>query len=385
MKAEPQPGIRTPSANRLSISYAAGTKRLVINAEIDDSNELKGIIIEGLSEATKSYSSLETLSPTVDSNPTVPPFSKAAMPSEVTLLVHLNTERPLSGPKWIKSGDVQDWLKSTFGHMFWVVGDAAEGWEKKIEVADPDPAPTIWTVLDGWAVNPPVGLHTERQGLHYVLWLQDIVAHSRGVHNSDTAAVHDIDRHYVDHSNFPSLAYTETKPDANHDNTTARRPPSACPVHRAQEVLRVSDMVAEDSTIWPHPLIVALATLFSQNPHPSLRDVNLVDISERCIRHEDKGVLATIRLKPYFMLGPEGVKWWLPPPELVEDVEIVQDISDAPPPPQATQNEANNTGYDAEEEEEEDETPQPIPAPSTPYKSAQAEVMATGPVEDIEM
>ncbi|KAI0269449.1 hypothetical protein BC834DRAFT_841970 [Gloeopeniophorella convolvens] len=85
------------------------------------------------------------------------------------------------------------------------------------------------------------------------------------------------------------------------------------------------------------------------------------------------------------MLGPEGVKWWLPPPELVEDVEIVQDISDAPPPPQATQNEANNTGYDAEEEEEEDETPQPIPAPSTPYKSAQAEVMATGPVEDIEM
>ncbi|KAI0257755.1 hypothetical protein BC834DRAFT_976986 [Gloeopeniophorella convolvens] len=115
------------------------------------------------------------------------------MPSEVTLLVHLNTERPLSGPKWIKSGDVQDWLKSTFGHMFWVVGDAAEGWEKKIEVADPDPAPTIWTVLDGWAVNPPVGLHTERQGLHYVLWLQDIVAHSRGVHNSDTAAVHDID------------------------------------------------------------------------------------------------------------------------------------------------------------------------------------------------
>ncbi|KAI0260918.1 hypothetical protein BC834DRAFT_830933 [Gloeopeniophorella convolvens] len=184
MKAEPQPGVRTPSANRLSISYAAGTKRLVINAEIveklkvlrregrveivlriekDDSNELKGIIIEGLSEATKSYSSLETLSPTVESDPTVPPFSKAAMPSEVTLLVHLDTERPLSEPKWVKSGDVQEWLKSMFGRMFWVAGDAAEGWEKKIEVVDPDPAPTIWTVLDGWAANSPVGLHTERQ------------------------------------------------------------------------------------------------------------------------------------------------------------------------------------------------------------------------------
>jgi 20S proteasome subunit alpha 6 len=66
MKSEPQPGPRTPSANRLSISYAAGTKRLVINAEIveqlkihrsdgrveillrvekDDVNELNGIIV----------------------------------------------------------------------------------------------------------------------------------------------------------------------------------------------------------------------------------------------------------------------------------------------------------------------------------------------------
>jgi len=66
LKAEPQPGIRTPSANRLSISYAAGTKRLVINAEIveklkihrsdgrveillrvekDNVNELNGIIV----------------------------------------------------------------------------------------------------------------------------------------------------------------------------------------------------------------------------------------------------------------------------------------------------------------------------------------------------
>ena len=33
-KDESQSRLRTPSANRLSISYAAGTKRLVINAEI---------------------------------------------------------------------------------------------------------------------------------------------------------------------------------------------------------------------------------------------------------------------------------------------------------------------------------------------------------------
>ncbi|KAH8996970.1 hypothetical protein EDB86DRAFT_2803849 [Lactarius hatsudake] len=183
IKAESQRGVRTPSANRLSISYAAGTKRLVINAEIvekfkvlrsdgrveislrvekDDANELNGIIIESLSEATKSYSPLETPSAIVESDSTVPPFSKVNVPSEVTLLVYLDTERPLSEPKWVKSGDVHEWLKSMFGRMFWVTGDA-DGWEKKVQVVDPDPAPTIWTVLDGWAANSPVGLQTERQ------------------------------------------------------------------------------------------------------------------------------------------------------------------------------------------------------------------------------
>jgi 20S proteasome subunit alpha 6 len=68
-KAESQSNIHTPSANRLSISYAAGTKRLVINAEIverlkihrsdgrveitlrlekDQVNELNGIIVGSL-------------------------------------------------------------------------------------------------------------------------------------------------------------------------------------------------------------------------------------------------------------------------------------------------------------------------------------------------
>ena len=72
-------------------------------------------------------------------DPTVPPFSKANVPSEVTLLVYLDRARPLSEPKWVKSGDVQEWLKSMFGRMFWFARDAAGSWERKIEVVDPDP------------------------------------------------------------------------------------------------------------------------------------------------------------------------------------------------------------------------------------------------------
>lgn len=173
-----------PSANRLSISYAAGSRRLVVDAEVVEylkvyraegrievhisldkgsDDGLKGVLIEGLSDATKSYSPLPTLSEVSSTDETLPSFSKATLPSTITLMVHLDTERPLSEPKWVKSGDVQEWLKSMFGRMFWVAGDAADGWEKKIAVVDPDPAPTIWTVLDGWAVNSPVGVPTERQ------------------------------------------------------------------------------------------------------------------------------------------------------------------------------------------------------------------------------
>ena len=74
---------------------------------------------------------------------TVPPFSEVPVPSALKLFVYLDTARPLSEPKWAKTGDIQDWLKSMFGRMFWVAGDAAEGWEKKIHVVDPDP---VWFI-----------------------------------------------------------------------------------------------------------------------------------------------------------------------------------------------------------------------------------------------
>jgi len=181
--ASPKKG-KTPSANRLSISYAAGSRRLVVDAQVveylrvyraearievcmsldkENADSMKGVLIEGLSEATKSYSPLPTISEASDADETIPSFSKASVPTKVHLVVHLDTDRPLSEPKWVKSGDVQEWLKSMFGRMFWVAGDAADGWEKKIVVMDPDPAPTIWTLLEGWAVNSPVGVQTERQ------------------------------------------------------------------------------------------------------------------------------------------------------------------------------------------------------------------------------
>jgi len=95
--------------------------------------------MEGLSEVTKSYLPLSESDDSVTTDPTVPSFGKVGMPSTLILTVYLDTTRPLSEPKWVKTGDIQDWLKSMFGRMFWVAGEAAEGWEKKIHVVDPDP------------------------------------------------------------------------------------------------------------------------------------------------------------------------------------------------------------------------------------------------------
>ncbi|KAJ3006527.1 hypothetical protein NUW54_g3905 [Trametes sanguinea] len=152
-------GEKIPSANRLSVSYAGATKRLVVDAEVvpklkvfraegrlevtlslqhDERGGLKGIAMEGCSEAN-TYVSLDFTEQLERDDSTIPPFSRAQVPSEVHLMLYLDKEKPLSEPRWVKTGDVQEWLRSMFGRMFWVAGDAADGWEKRIEVVDPDP------------------------------------------------------------------------------------------------------------------------------------------------------------------------------------------------------------------------------------------------------
>ncbi|KAF7355047.1 Proteasome endopeptidase complex [Mycena sanguinolenta] len=173
-------GPQVPAANRLSISYEGGNRRLIFDAGVVDNitlfrrearaevrmnlisngeGGLKGVLMETLSDTTKSYNPIQFTS---DSND-FPPFSQVSPPLAITLIVHLDTVRPLSEPKWVKTGDIPEWLKSLFGRMFWFAGDAAESWEKKIIVSDPDPPPTLSTVLEGWTTSSSAGTLTERQ------------------------------------------------------------------------------------------------------------------------------------------------------------------------------------------------------------------------------
>ncbi|PCH41623.1 hypothetical protein WOLCODRAFT_137501 [Wolfiporia cocos MD-104 SS10] len=175
---------KVASANRLSVTYAAGSRRIVIDADIvdklkvtradgrievhinmsqDETGAYKGILLEVYSDETTSYVPLET-SESLEVDPAFPTLTKLTLPTQITMIARLDRERPLPEPRWVKSGDIQEFLRSMHGRMFWVAGDAAsDGWEKKIEVADPDPAPTIWTILEAWAQNSSVGQSTERQ------------------------------------------------------------------------------------------------------------------------------------------------------------------------------------------------------------------------------
>lgn len=94
--------------------------------------------MEGLDENNKSYLTLDMCAGTSLVDATIPAF-EATVANEVILRLYLDKEKPLSEPKWVKSGDVQEWLRSILGRMFWAAGNIADSWERKIEVADPDP------------------------------------------------------------------------------------------------------------------------------------------------------------------------------------------------------------------------------------------------------
>jgi len=82
--------------------------------------------------------------------------SDAALPplfgeTNVTFHVFLDLDNPLSVPRWVRTGDVDDWLQTMFGgpamSMKGINGKQEEagdkkparGWEGKITVVDPDP------------------------------------------------------------------------------------------------------------------------------------------------------------------------------------------------------------------------------------------------------
>ncbi len=103
-------------------------------------------------EESQSFQSVAIPAPSngrdAPSDPALPPLHGE---TNVTFHVFLDLENPLSVPRWVKTGDVDDWLQTIFGAPpvnLKVLGAKQEesvdatptrGWEGKISVMDPDP------------------------------------------------------------------------------------------------------------------------------------------------------------------------------------------------------------------------------------------------------
>jgi 20S proteasome subunit alpha 6 len=99
-------------------------------------------------------------SPTSES---IPPLHHSG---SMTITVWLNKKRPLSEPKWCRSNAADEWLFETFtAQRSGIVNSeaASTGWRGKLQVVDPDPAPTLQSILGGWTTTAMMGNLGERR------------------------------------------------------------------------------------------------------------------------------------------------------------------------------------------------------------------------------
>lgn len=79
-------------------------------------------------------------------DPTLPNFAsllQTGLPTEVDLVAYLDRVKPLSEPKWVRTGDVDEFLQNVFAKN----AQGRKSWLGKVEVADPDPVCFIFTPL----------------------------------------------------------------------------------------------------------------------------------------------------------------------------------------------------------------------------------------------
>ena len=94
----------------------------------------------------------------------MPPFGLMAgnMPQTVTFTVYLDREKPLSEPKWVRTGDIDEWLRGIYGHLKTHSEDGRALWTGRIEVVDPDPVSTAYHFRTG-IVYSSLPIHSLQQ------------------------------------------------------------------------------------------------------------------------------------------------------------------------------------------------------------------------------
>ncbi|BGP32442.1 hypothetical protein JCM10296v2_004223 [Rhodotorula toruloides] len=218
---EPLLGPPKPAADRISISYARNTRRMLLDAEVidevkikrgdgkieltlrckpavlgegerqmeDEFRVLKGVLVEALDVEADEYVVMDRTAlthswePSDESeeehylDPLLPPLHRLLRTSDtttdsaatfshdtITIVAQLDRLNPLTEARWVKTGDVDNWIVS-LGISSGAnpkQTDKLSEWRNKIKVVDPDPPPTIQNALESWAASSSVGSRKER-------------------------------------------------------------------------------------------------------------------------------------------------------------------------------------------------------------------------------
>ncbi|KAG8945439.1 hypothetical protein FRC04_000814 [Tulasnella sp. 424] len=139
---------------------------LPLTADIaSSSHEPSRAQIDALEDSSQTYKPVPHSS--YGNDRTIPPFPKylasaASKPIKLRLLLYLDKEKPLSEPKWVKTGDIEDWLKTMFGPLK-TGPQTYASWSGKISIVDPDPPPNVYALVDSWVQHSMVGPPKERR------------------------------------------------------------------------------------------------------------------------------------------------------------------------------------------------------------------------------
>ncbi|EJT97720.1 hypothetical protein DACRYDRAFT_91571 [Dacryopinax primogenitus] len=174
-----------PEPNRISISYASSSRRIVIDSSTiqkirifrqegrieitvvvqrrGEADDFKGILFEA---ETSEHDFVQIVPSAVTcADATVPPLYTVLRPADeepetILLQVFVDKDRPLSEPKWVKTGDVNDHIGPDRDDQ-----STVPSWKGKIEVIDPDKPKmqTLETILDGWAINSVIAQQKDRE------------------------------------------------------------------------------------------------------------------------------------------------------------------------------------------------------------------------------
>ena len=86
--------------------------------------------------------------------------ASASMQEEIVVSVAMDRVGSFPEAKWLKTGDVEDWLSTLPG---FAQRPQEQAWRGKIHVVDPDPPPTIQDVFSDWSVKSFMGAAKDRR------------------------------------------------------------------------------------------------------------------------------------------------------------------------------------------------------------------------------